>query len=136
MVWLALRSALSDRAAGGMVIVVEGWGLTAPKTKEAVAALRALGVEPRERVLVVLGRDDEISWRSFRNLGERVALCTVEELNVYDVLVADRIVFTTATLDALRPRAGGARVRGGPGEDEEPASTRPLARGKPPHNKN
>ena len=127
MVWLALRSALSDRAAGGMVAVVDAWGFTAPKTKEAVAALRALGVEPRERVLVVLGRDDEVAWKSFRNLGERVALCTVEELNVYDVLVADRVVFTTATLDAITARAGvpgvpgEAGVRGVPGSDGEPA---------------
>jgi large subunit ribosomal protein L4 len=115
MVWLALRSALSDRAAGGMVNVVDGWGMTAPKTKQAVAALRALGAEPRERVLIVLGRDDEVAWKSFRNLGERVALCTVEELNVYDVLVADRVVFTTATLDAIKARGQGPGVRGLPG---------------------
>jgi large subunit ribosomal protein L4 len=121
MVWLALRSALSDRAAGGMVNVVDGWGITAPKTKEAVAALRALGAEPRERVLIVLGRDDEVAWKSFRNLGERVALCTVEELNVYDVLVADRVVFTTATLDAIKARGPGPGVRDVPGSESEPA---------------
>src|SRR2546426_11181913 len=110
MVWLALRSALSDRAAGGMAAVVDAWGFTAPKTKEAVAALRALGVEPRERGLVVLGRDDEIAWRAFRNLGGRGGLCPVEELNVYDVLGADRIGFTPAPHHALTPRA-----RRGPG---------------------
>jgi large subunit ribosomal protein L4 len=113
-----------------MVNVVDGWGMTAPKTKQAVAALRALGAEPRERVLIVLGRDDEVAWKSFRNLGERVALCTVEELNVYDVLVADRVVFTTATLDAIKARGQGpevrglpesAGVRGVPGSDGEPA---------------
>ena len=107
MVWLALRSALSDRAADGMVIVVDDWGFAAPKTKDAVAALTAAGVAAGERVLVVLGRDDEIAWKSFRNLGERVGMVTVEELNTYDVLVADRVIFTSATLAALAARGGG-----------------------------
>jgi large subunit ribosomal protein L4 len=108
MVWLALRSALSDRAAEGMVTVVDDWGFAAPKTKEAVAALKALGVAGRERVLVVLPRDDETAWKSFRNLGERVGLVSVEELNTYDVLVADRVIFTSATLDAFSTTRGGA----------------------------
>jgi large subunit ribosomal protein L4 len=107
MIWLALRSALSDRAAEGMVAVVDSWAFTAPKTKEAQAALRALGTGGRERVLVVLGRDDDVAWKSFRNLGERVGLVTVEELNAYDVLVADRIVFTRETLEAVQVRAAG-----------------------------
>jgi large subunit ribosomal protein L4 len=118
MVWLALRSALSDRAADGMVAVVDSWGFAHPSTKEAVTALRALGAGERDRVLLVLGRDDEAAWKSFRNLGERVALCTVEELNAYDVLVADRIVFTRATLEAVRARSEGHDVIGdapGPG---------------------
>jgi large subunit ribosomal protein L4 len=105
MVWLALRSALSDRAASGAVTVVEGWGLTAPKTKEARSALDGLGFESKDRVLVVLPRDDEAAWKSFRNLGERVALTSVEELSAYDVLVADRVVFTAATLAAFAARA-------------------------------
>jgi large subunit ribosomal protein L4 len=108
MVWLALRSALSDRAASGMVIVVDDWGFASPKTKEAVAALKALGVAGRERVLVVLDRGDETAWKSFRNLGERVGLVSVEELNTYDVLVADRVIFTSATLEAFSAVRGGA----------------------------
>jgi large subunit ribosomal protein L4 len=115
MIWLALRSALSDRAADGMVAVVEEWGFAAPRTKEAKAALRALGAGERERVLVVLGRGDEVAWKSFRNLGERVALVMVEELNAYDVLVADRIIFTRATLEAVAARAGGGAADGGDG---------------------
>ncbi len=114
MVWLALRSALSDRAASGAVTVIEGWGLTAPKTKDARSALDGLGFEARDRVLVVLPRDDEAAWKSFRNLGERVALTSVEELSAYDVLVADRVVFTSATLAALTARA----EQGGPAEPE------------------
>jgi len=107
MVWLALRSALSDRAGAGMVIVIDDWAFAAPKTKDAMAALKAVGVPDGERVLVVLSRDDEVAWKSFRNLGERVDLCSVEEINTYDVLVADRIVFTSATLAALSARGGG-----------------------------
>ena len=59
-------------------------------------------------MLVVLGRDDEIAWKSFRNLGERVGLVSVEEINTYDVLVADRIIFTSATLQAFSARGGAA----------------------------
>jgi large subunit ribosomal protein L4 len=113
MVWLALRSALSDRAAAGMVTVVDDWGFAAPRTKDAIAALDGVGVAAGERVLVVLGRDDEVAWKSFRNLGDRVDLVSVEELNTYDVLVADRVIFTSATLAALSARAGG------PGEGGE-----------------
>ena len=109
MVWLALRSALSDRAASGMVSVVDDWGFAAPKTKDAVAVLKAVGVADTERVLVVLSRDDETAWKSFRNLGETVDLVSVEELNTYDVLVADRVIFTSATLGALSARGGGNR---------------------------
>jgi large subunit ribosomal protein L4 len=107
MVWLALRSALSDRAASGMVTVVDDWRFDAPKTKAAVAALKSIGVADTERVLVVLARDDETAWKSFRNLAGTVDIVSVEELNTYDVLVADRVVFTSATLEALTARGGG-----------------------------
>jgi large subunit ribosomal protein L4 len=106
MVWLALRSALSDRAASGMISVVDDWGFATPKTKDAVAALKAIGVADRERVLVVLGRSDENAFKSFRNLGDRVEWVFVEELNTYDVLVSDRVIFTSATLAALSARGG------------------------------
>jgi large subunit ribosomal protein L4 len=107
MVWLALRSALSDRAASSMVTVVDDWAFAAPKTKDAVAGLKAAGVGAGERVLLVLARDDETAWKSFRNLGDRVGLVSPEELNTYDVLVADRVIFTAATLAALSTRGGG-----------------------------
>ncbi len=106
MVWLALRSALSDRAAENMVTVVDEWGFAAPKTKDAVAALKAVGVADGERVLLVLARDDEVAWKSFRNLGERVGMVAVEELNTYDVLVSDRVLFTSATLQAFSAGGG------------------------------
>jgi large subunit ribosomal protein L4 len=95
MVRLALASALSDRAAEGRVLVVDDWAWSTPKTKDAIAALSALGVEGR--VLVVLTRDDEVAWKSFRNLQE-VHIITTGELNAYDVLASDWVIFTQASL--------------------------------------
>jgi large subunit ribosomal protein L4 len=101
MVKLALRSALSDRAADGKVIVVDSWGFgDTPKTKDAKAALAQLGVEGR--VLIVLDRDDAVAARSFRNLPE-VQLIETGELNAYDVLVNDYVVFTQANLPTSAP---------------------------------
>ena len=95
MVQLALRSALSDRAAEGKVAVVEGWGFETPKTKTALTALAALGLEGK--VLLVLDREDEVTYRSFRNLTE-VQLLLSSELNAYDILCNDWVVFTQANL--------------------------------------
>ncbi|MBV8462130.1 MAG: 50S ribosomal protein L4, partial [Acidimicrobiales bacterium] len=66
MVRLALRSALSDRAAGGRIVVVDAWGFETPRTKEAVAALSDLNLAGR--VLLVLGDGDGYAERSFANL--------------------------------------------------------------------
>ena len=95
MVQLALRSALSDRAAEGKVAVVESWSFTAPKTKDAKAALSALGLDGK--VLLVVGRDDELAYKSFRNLGD-VHVLLASELNAYDILCNDWVVFTEETL--------------------------------------
>jgi large subunit ribosomal protein L4 len=95
MVRLALASALSERAAEGRVLVVDDWAWSTPKTKDAIAALGALGVEGR--ALVVLTRDDEVAWKSFRNLQE-VHIITTGELNAYDVLASDWVIFTQASL--------------------------------------
>ncbi|NBV03623.1 MAG: 50S ribosomal protein L4, partial [Acidimicrobiia bacterium] len=95
MIRLALRSALSDRAAEGRVIVVDEWGFDAPSTKAGVAALSALGLEGR--VLVVLAADDVNAALSLRNIPE-VQLITPAELNAYDVLCNDTVVFTSSTL--------------------------------------
>jgi large subunit ribosomal protein L4 len=103
MIKLALRSALSDRAADGKVVVVESWGWEAPSTKGAVAALAALGVTGK--ALVVHDRADEAAAKSFRNLPD-VQLCEVGELNAYDVLCNDWIVFTRATLPGAAEEAG------------------------------
>ncbi len=102
MVRLALRSALSDRAAEGKVLVVDSWGWDAPKTKDARGALAALGTEGR--VLVVLTDGDGVAARSFRNLPE-VQVINSRELNAYDVLVNDFVVFTKDNLPTSVPAA-------------------------------
>jgi large subunit ribosomal protein L4 len=93
----ALRSALSDRAREGQVRVVEAFvdGET-PKTKAALATLKA--VSDARRVLVVLSREDEVNWLSLRNV-PTVHLISSDQLNTYDVLVADDVVFTKDALE-------------------------------------
>ena len=95
MVQAALRSALSDRAAEGKVAVVDAWDYASRSTGEDKAALAALGLSGR--VLVVVERDQDDVAKSFRNL-PKVDLVLVSELNAYDVLCNDWIVFTRATL--------------------------------------
>jgi large subunit ribosomal protein L4 len=95
MIRLALLSALSDRAAEGKVLVVDEWGWDAPKTSHAKAALQALGVDGR--ILVVLSDSDVNAALSFRNLPE-VQLLLVGELNAYDLLCNDWVIFTRETL--------------------------------------
>lgn len=97
MVRLALWSALSDRAAEGKVVVVDSWDFDAPRTKDALAALQAL--ELSGRVLVVLDPDDRNAWLSFRNVPS-VHLLAADQLNAYDVLCSDVVVFTRDTLPA------------------------------------
>jgi large subunit ribosomal protein L4 len=116
MVRLALIGALSDRASESKLLVVDEWGWDVPKTKDALAALTSLGIHAAgqrdPRVLLVLDRTDEIAWKSFRNLGDRVAIILPEELNTYDVLVSDWLVFTKATLDTTVARLGAAPKAG------------------------
>ena len=95
MVKLALRSALSDRANEGKVIVIDEWGFEAPKTKDAKSVLHSLGVQGK--TLVVVDTKDTNTIRSFLNLPE-VQLIEVNELNAYDVLCCDYVVFSKATL--------------------------------------
>jgi large subunit ribosomal protein L4 len=95
MVQLALRSALSDRAMNGKVVVVDSWNWSAPSTKAAVKSLKDLNVTGS--ALVVVDRDDENAIKSFRNL-QHVQLVERAELNAYDVLCNDFIVFSSATL--------------------------------------
>jgi len=97
MVKLALKSALSDRANEGKIIVVDSWGIDTPKTKTAKVALDALGITGT--ALVVVGRDDAAAALSFRNIPS-VQIIGPGELNAYDVLCNEWIVFTKDVVPA------------------------------------
>jgi large subunit ribosomal protein L4 len=104
MVQLALRSALSDRASEGRVAVVDTWDFSEPKTRVAREALARLGWDGK--ILVVVRPEDQAVIRSFRNLPQ-VQLILTGELNAYDVLCNDWVVFTRATLPAASAEPAG-----------------------------
>jgi large subunit ribosomal protein L4 len=100
----ALRGALSDRLSHGRVQVVSGFvDGDVPRTKDAVAVL-ANAVAPGEKVLVVAHRDDELTWKSLRNV-PGVHVLTEDQLNTYDVLASDHVVFTEQALTAFVSRS-------------------------------
>jgi large subunit ribosomal protein L4 len=95
----ALRGALSDRARHDRIHVIDSLVTAeAPSAKDAAALLA--GLTERKNLLVVLTRDDEVSLKSVRNLAN-VHVLVADQLNTYDVLCADDIVFTQAALDAF-----------------------------------
>jgi len=99
MIAAALKGALSDRARAGRLHVVSEFALGAtPSTKAASAFLANL--TSRKNVLIVLDRNDEVSYLSLRNL-QGVHVLPVDQLNAYDVLLADDVVFTKSALDAF-----------------------------------
>jgi large subunit ribosomal protein L4 len=106
----ALRGALSDRARAGRVHVIESFVPgDKPSTKAALSVLSGLngsGLELR-RTLVVLERGDDMTWLSLRNV-HTVHLLAVDQLNTYDVLLSDDVVFTKAAFDTFvsGPRTG------------------------------
>ena len=106
----ALRGALSDRARAGRIHVVTGFGIDgSPSTKQALASLAHLS--PRKNVLVVLERGDELTVKSLQN-AEQVHLLVADQLNTYDVLISDDVVFTQGALNAfLAGPAKGASVK-------------------------
>jgi len=95
MVQLALRSALSDRADEGKVVVIDTFGWDEPKTKDAKIFLSAC--EITGKALLVLGDDDEKIFLSFRNL-EGIHVVHTGELNTFDILRHDFLIFTQETL--------------------------------------
>ncbi|MFJ3956152.1 50S ribosomal protein L4 [Arthrobacter sp. NPDC090010] len=95
----ALRGALSDRARNGRIHVVESLVAgTTPSTKEARATLKA--ISDRKNLLVVIDRANDAAALSVRNLVE-VHVLYVDQLNTYDVLVSDDVIFTKAAFDAF-----------------------------------
>jgi large subunit ribosomal protein L4 len=99
MITAALRGALSDRARDGRVhVVLELVSGDTPSTKAALAALDA--VTTSDKVLVVIHRDEDLAWLSLRNVA-RVHVIAENQVNAYDVLVNDEVVFTSAALQAF-----------------------------------
>jgi large subunit ribosomal protein L4 len=98
MIAAALLGALSDRARGGRLHAVTAFGETAPSTSVASAFLNS--VASSKNVLVVINRQDELSLKSVRNL-PNVHVLNSDQLNAYDVLVSDDIVFTQEALEAF-----------------------------------
>jgi large subunit ribosomal protein L4 len=100
----ALRGALSDRAANERVFVVTSFVESdVPRTKDALAVLNKVTDGAVRNVLVVTEHDDERSWKSLRNV-PFVHLLAEDQLNTYDVLASDYVVFTKAALDAFVER--------------------------------
>ena len=102
MIALALRSALSDRALEGKVVVVDKFSFDKPSTKDATLLLNSLGLDGK--IMIVVDRDDEVASKSFRNL-TNVQVVTTPELNAYDILCNDWLVFTTASLPKVKEAA-------------------------------
>lgn len=122
MIAAALRGALSDRAREGRLHVVDSFVAgDRPSTKAAAALLAGLG--DHDRVLAVLDRSERTSWLSLRNL-VGVHVLSWDQLNAYDVLVADAVVFSRSALEAFIAGPAGKSVRavaGGEAEHEEDA---------------
>tara|TARA_B100001250_G_scaffold380128_1_gene371334 strand:- start:245 stop:901 length:657 start_codon:yes stop_codon:yes gene_type:complete len=95
---LALRSALSDRASSNSVYVVDAWEFDTPSTKAAKTALEAIGTEGK--VLIITDLQDVNTEKSFRNLSN-VNVLSSDQLNVFDILVSDSIVFTKNNLPTM-----------------------------------
>jgi large subunit ribosomal protein L4 len=126
----ALRGALSDRARNDRVHVVDSLVTAdAPSTKDAAALLA--GLTTRTNVLVVLDRSDLVSLKSVRNL-EGVHVLAADQLNTYDVLMSDDVVFTRAALDAFvsgaQPVGGVVEVEVTEVEVTEAAAERPATK--------
>jgi large subunit ribosomal protein L4 len=126
----ALRGALSDRARAGRVHVVESFVTDSkPSTKAAIAALAGLtgADQTRRRTLVVLERGDDMTWLSLRNV-DTVHLLAVDQLNTYDVLLCDDVVFTKPAYDAfVASRGAQASSQSAPAEaTDTPATDTPA----------
>ena len=122
----ALRGALSDRARDGRIHVVDALvSGDAPSTKSALKALT--GVVARRNFLVVLERSDALTWLSLRNAPE-VHIVAVDQLNTYDVLAADDVVFTQGAYEAFVGGDGHRCDRGRDHRDRDHASTSPRPR--------
>jgi len=99
MIAAALRGALSDRARGERLHVIDSLSVGNVPSTKAIAALLAT-IASSKHVLIVLQREDEVSYKSVRNI-QTVHVLPYDQLNAYDVLVSDDIVFTKGAFDAF-----------------------------------
>jgi large subunit ribosomal protein L4 len=102
MIALALRSALSDRALDNKVVVVDKFSFDKPSTKDASLLLNSLGLDGK--IMIVIDRTDVNAAKSFRNL-TKVQVVETGELNAYDVLCNDWLVFTQSSLPKVKEAA-------------------------------
>ena len=128
MIVAALRGSLSDRARDGQVFVVsELVSGEVPSTRTALGTLAQLG--ELKKVLVVLDRFEEVAWLSLRNV-PTIHVLAVDQLNAYDVLVADSVVFTSAALAAFTNRGAEAIATESEAEDTTEAKAEAKDYGK------
>ncbi len=106
MIAAALAGLLSDRLRGERIHVVDSFGVDAPSTKAASGFLKTFTAE--QKTLVVLDREDEIGYLSVRNLGN-VHVLVADQLNAYDIVRSDDIVFTKAAIDAFIAQKAGSK---------------------------
>jgi large subunit ribosomal protein L4 len=120
MIAAALRGALSDRARGGRIHVIDSLSVgNVPSTKTIVELLS--GIASSKHVLIVLERGDDLSYKSVRNIPS-VHVLPFDQLNAYDVLVSDDIVFTKGAFDGF---VGGPAVSAtADAADEAPKSSK------------
>lgn len=96
---LAMRSALSAKLADEQLYVVDAFNFEKPRTKDAVAALKALGIDDR-RTTIVIGNDDVNAYLSFRNI-PKVNILPVAEANTYELIDNKALVFTSEALKRI-----------------------------------
>lgn len=131
----ALRSALSERVREGNVIVVEGWTLEKPKTRELLGSLGKLGLEDA-RTLIVDSLDNENLMLSARNV-RRAKIVNSFGLNIYDLLYHQKLIISRAAAAELEhllgPRAEKDEAEAGPVVEEQPeaAAVKPKRPRKP-----
>ncbi len=98
---LALRTAFQSRAEDMVVVQDFASQLDVPKTKAVVGAMSRWGIEPDDKILMIVAEKNDVVYRSVRNI-ESVKLITALNLNVYDILLADRLVVTASALEKIQ----------------------------------
>lgn len=108
MIAAALRGVLSDRQRNDRLHVLDQFGTT-PSTKAALSAVRQFS--ERKNLLVVVSRSEDLAWRSLRN-AENLHLLVPDQLNAYDILKSDDVVFSEAAInDFLKAKTAGKSVK-------------------------